>query len=55
MLSPRGWIIFELGMGQMDPVRRIIEESESLEFVKSIKDYNDIDRICVARSIVSGR
>jgi release factor glutamine methyltransferase len=47
-LKSGGRLIFEMDGTQGESVRRIIEETESLRFVKVVKDYAGLDRVAVA-------
>jgi release factor glutamine methyltransferase len=49
-LKPGGWLFLELGQGQMEVVKRLIESSPSLQFRESIRDYSGIERVCVAQA-----
>jgi release factor glutamine methyltransferase len=47
-LKSGGRLIFEMDGSQGESVKRIIEEKESLKFVKVVKDYAGLDRVVVA-------
>lgn len=42
-----GLLIMELGLGQLNLVRKIAESSGSFKFIEAVKDYNGIDRVIV--------
>jgi release factor glutamine methyltransferase len=46
-LKSGGRLIFEMDGSQAQSVKRIIEETESLKFVKVVKDYAGLDRVAV--------
>lgn len=48
-LVPGGYLIFEIGFGQADDVRQLIERSQSLKLIEIARDYSDIERVVVAR------
>jgi release factor glutamine methyltransferase len=49
MIVPGGFLIFEIGIGQANDVRVLIETSDSLQHIETVKDYSGIDRVVVAR------
>ena len=48
-LRPGGWLVLELGRGQLDAVRAIAEAASGYEAVASAKDYLKMDRAFLAR------
>jgi release factor glutamine methyltransferase len=48
-LKGGGYLILEIGYGQAATIRALIECAGSYGDVEVIKDYNDIDRIIIAR------
>jgi len=46
-LNPNGKINFEIGIGQADDIKKMLERD--FECIEIIKDYNNIDRIVVAK------
>lgn len=46
-LNPNGKIYFEIGIGQADDIKKMLERD--FECIEIIKDYNNIDRIVVAK------
>jgi release factor glutamine methyltransferase len=51
-LVPGGYLIFEIGQGQADGVRRLITETGTLRFIETVQDYAAIERVAVARRTV---
>ena len=47
-LCKRGWVFFEVGIGQADAVRDLLQEN-NFENIQVIKDYNKIERIVYGR------
>ena len=50
-LKSGGRLIFEMDGSQGQSVKRLIEETESLKFVKIVKDYAGLDRVAVAERV----
>jgi release factor glutamine methyltransferase len=50
-LESGGFLIFEIGFGQLAGVKNIIEKHRMFRLEEVIKDYNNIDRVVVARII----
>jgi len=50
-LEEKGFLVIEIGCAQLEPIRQLFKESGCLEITEAIKDYNDIDRVIVARKI----
>ncbi len=48
-LNPDGHILFEIGFGQLDGVRKIIEANGVFEIIEVKKDWNGIDRIVILK------
>ena len=46
-LGEGGLLIMELGMGQLEQVKNISEQSKRFIFIEAIKDYNEIDRVII--------
>jgi len=49
VLVPGGFLIFEMGQGEADAVRKLVDETESLEFIETVQDYSAIERVAVVR------
>ncbi|MEK6728245.1 MAG: peptide chain release factor N(5)-glutamine methyltransferase [Candidatus Omnitrophota bacterium] len=50
-LRGRGFLIFEIGFNQKDAVKKYIQNSGYFEIIEIIKDYNNLDRVVVARML----
>ncbi len=50
-LNPDGHILFEIGFGQADEIRKIIESGGAFKAIEIKKDFNDIERIAIAKWI----
>lgn len=50
-LKERGFLIIEIGFNQRKKIENIFQKSGNFEIIESIKDYNNLDRIIVARKI----
>lgn len=50
-LPGRGFLIFEIGFNQKDAVKKYIQNSGFFEIIEIIKDYNNLDRVVVARML----
>ncbi len=50
-LRPGGTLLVEIGFGQGDAVKRLVESQPGLKFQKLIKDFAGIERVLVARKI----
>jgi release factor glutamine methyltransferase len=48
-LRPGGWLVMEMGAGQSNEVRNILERSTGLSLVKVADDLAGIPRVVVAR------
>ncbi len=48
-LKPGGWMALEIGDGQWESVKHLIEETPGLEFFQAVKDGNGIQRVVIAR------
>jgi release factor glutamine methyltransferase len=48
-LQPGGWLALEVGLGQAKRVKSFLEESKAYDTLKAVKDYQDIDRVVMAR------
>ncbi len=51
VLVPGGYLIFEIGQGQSEKVRDIIDYTKYLELIDIALDYNDIERVVIARRV----
>jgi release factor glutamine methyltransferase len=49
-LKPGGFLVFEIGAGQGDAVRRLLRESPALKSVVFRRDYQGRERVAVSRS-----
>lgn len=49
VLVPGGFLIFEMGQGQADAVRELVDQIDSLEFIETVQDYSAIERVAVVR------
>ncbi|MBU1090922.1 MAG: hypothetical protein KKC42_03675, partial [Candidatus Omnitrophica bacterium] len=50
-LIPGGLLILELGFNQLNAVRNIFLNSKNFQILEVVKDYNNIDRIIVAKRL----
>lgn len=50
-LKPGGRLIFEMDASQAERVRRLIEETRELRFIRIVRDYAGLDRVAVAERI----
>jgi len=48
-LKAGGWLLIEIGMGQADSVRSLVEAEAALEYIGFIKDFAGIERVLVAK------
>ncbi|HKW01887.1 MAG TPA: peptide chain release factor N(5)-glutamine methyltransferase [Vicinamibacterales bacterium] len=48
-LTPGGWLVMEIGMGQADDVQRLIRDTPGLDLVRLRSDLQQIPRVVVAR------
>jgi release factor glutamine methyltransferase len=48
-LQAGGWLALEVGLGQAKRVMGFLDESKAYDTVKAVKDYQDIDRVVLAR------
>jgi len=48
-LKEGGFLLMEIGLNQLGPVKNIFLKSPSLKIIQVIKDYSGIDRVVVAR------
>ncbi len=51
-LVPGGHLIFEIGLGQTDSIRALIDTDNDLEFIRTVKDYSGIERVVICRKKV---
>ncbi|MBU1320454.1 MAG: peptide chain release factor N(5)-glutamine methyltransferase [candidate division Zixibacteria bacterium] len=49
VLVPGGHLIFEMGQGQANSVRQLVDQIDSLEFIETVQDYSAIERVAVVR------
>jgi release factor glutamine methyltransferase len=49
-LKNNGFLILEIGFNQKNAVKNLFQNSEDFEIIEAVKDYNNIDRVIVARS-----
>jgi len=52
-LRAGGWLVLELGRGQLDAVRAVAEAAGGYEAIASVKDYLKIDRAFLARKKIN--
>lgn len=50
-LAPDGWLVMEIGQGQVEAVRELIERTDGLTFVRVRTDLQQIPRVMVARRV----
>lgn len=50
-LKTRGFLIMEIGFNQRKKIENIFQKSGNFEIIEFIKDYNNLDRIILARKI----
>jgi len=50
-LKDSGYLIFEIGFGQLDRIKEFILDSGKFKILEIIKDYNSIDRVIVLRKV----
>ena len=50
-LEKDGFLVLEIGHGQLEPLRELFRKSGCLEIIEILKDYSGIDRVLVARKI----
>ena len=50
-LKKGNFLIMEIGFGQSGKIKNMFKINHKLEIIDIIKDYNDIDRILVAKRI----
>jgi release factor glutamine methyltransferase len=48
-LQAGGWLALEVGLGQAERVMGFLAESRAYDMLKAVKDYQDIDRVVIAR------
>ena len=48
-LSPQGYLIFEIALGQVADIKSILNEQGEFDLLKIAWDYNDIERVLVLR------
>jgi len=52
-LNPGAHLLFEIGYGQAEEIKRIVESRRFFKVIDVVKDFNDIDRVVVAQWISS--
>lgn len=50
-LNKRGFLIIEMGFNQRPAVENIFQKSGNFEIIEVVRDYNNIERVVVARKI----
>jgi release factor glutamine methyltransferase len=50
-LQAGGWLALEVGLGQAERVMSFLNESKAYDTLKAVKDYQDIDRVVLARRL----
>lgn len=50
-LKENGFLIMEMGFGQAEMIKNILKNSGNFEIIDIVRDYNDIDRVIVAKNI----
>ncbi len=48
-LKKSGFLIMETGFGQKDAIKNIFQKSGAFKIIEWVKDYNNIDRVVVAK------
>ena len=48
-LKNGGFLVLEIGFGQNEEIRGLFESSKNFKVIETVKDYNNIDRVLVAR------
>ncbi len=48
-LENEGFLVLEIGYGQLELIKELFKESGCLEIVRVVRDYNNIDRVIVVR------
>lgn len=48
-LRPGGWLLMEIGFGQAEAVRGLVDSQPGLEFIEFAKDFAGIERVLVAQ------
>lgn len=51
LLKEKGMLILEVGSGQRNEVKKILQNHENLEIMNIVKDYSGIDRVIVAQKM----
>jgi len=50
-LQAGGFLILEIGLGQREPIENMLINSKNFEIIEIVKDYNNIERVIVARNL----
>jgi release factor glutamine methyltransferase len=53
VLVPGGYLIFEIGMGQSDEVRSLVDRTAHLELLDIALDYSEVERVVITRRMRS--
>ncbi|MBM3249337.1 MAG: peptide chain release factor N(5)-glutamine methyltransferase [Candidatus Omnitrophica bacterium] len=48
-LRQRGFLLFEIGIGQRGKIEKVFQKSKKFEIIEVVKDYNNIERVVVAQ------
>jgi len=48
-LKPGGWLAMEIGLGQSDAVKGLVDKTAGLEFIEFVRDFQGIERVVVTR------
>ncbi|MDD5730642.1 MAG: peptide chain release factor N(5)-glutamine methyltransferase [Candidatus Omnitrophica bacterium] len=49
-LKDNGLLIMEMGFGQKDAVKNILQKSGNFEIIDMVKDYSDIERVIIGKN-----
>ncbi|MCX5700858.1 MAG: peptide chain release factor N(5)-glutamine methyltransferase, partial [Candidatus Omnitrophica bacterium] len=50
-LKNKGYLILEIGFGQISALEGMFESSKLFKIIRVVKDYNSIERVVVARKV----
>ncbi|RJP29755.1 MAG: peptide chain release factor N(5)-glutamine methyltransferase [Candidatus Omnitrophota bacterium] len=48
-MKENGFIVFEAGLGQAERIKNIFYKNDKFEIIGKVKDYNDIERVIIAK------
>jgi len=48
-LHDNGYLVFEIALGQLAAIKELVANSQTIEFIKAIRDYSEIDRVVVLK------